>query len=164
MQGVWFDRSSEYRMRLKKEPFGKYQFARTLPVPHEPLPCWKALSVEERRRRVAELVIEIEDEAEARNRELRRRPMGAAKILRQDPHDHPGRIAKSPAPLVHASSRERFFEYRKQYSEFVLAFRTAALRLKAGVLAAIDEFPNECFLPRFPWRSVLAATPAAVAS
>ena len=157
--GVWFDRTTEYRARRRKMEFEPRDFARVIPIPHTPLPCWSDLSEEDHRARVREIVDQIEEEAKARNAALRRKPLGAAVILRQNPHDHPANFVKTPAPLVHASTRDRFLEYCRRYYEFVIAFREAADRLKAGIFEALREFPDGCFPPRPPCR--LATGPAA---
>jgi hypothetical protein len=52
--------------------------------------------------------------------------LGRAAILAQDPHDHPERPKKSPAPLVHAASKAVRLEFREAYALFVAAYREAA--------------------------------------
>lgn len=150
--GVWFDRTREYRTRKRKKKPTKYEFATRYRVTLAPLPSWGPLSEAERRARVAEMVRLIEAQAVAARAKTGRAPLGREKVLRQNPHDAPRSIARSPAPLVHASTRVLRREYWGKYLAFVTAFHAAAVRLKEGILEAVHEFPPGCFLPRFPFR------------
>ena len=114
-----------------------------------PLPCWRNLSADVVRRRVAEMVAEIDAEAAARHRRERTVPLGVAGLLRQEPHDRPRKSNWSPAPLVHAASRRARLELRAAYYEFVAAFRGAAEKLKAGCRDV--AFPAGCFPPSLPF-------------
>lgn len=69
-----------------------------------PLPCWRQLTVEEYRGRIAELVEVIVGRAAARRSETGIEPLGPIAILRQHTFSQPIKTKKSPAPLVHAAS------------------------------------------------------------
>jgi hypothetical protein len=64
---------------------------------------------------------------------------------------------KSPAPLYHAATKAAREAFWESYSAFVVAFREAAERLKAGDRAA--RFPRGSFPPGLPFVSVYSARP-----
>jgi hypothetical protein len=67
----------------------RYQYATREILTLEPLPCWKHLSEEQRRQRVAGLVEEIESTAATQREAQGIRPLGPAAILAQDPRSEP---------------------------------------------------------------------------
>jgi hypothetical protein len=108
--GVWFDRTAEYRFRLRgKEPEPR-QFATEEILTLDPLPCWKHLPAEEYRRRMADLVAEIEEEAQVAREAKGLEPLGADAVRRQPPHTRPNRTKKSPTPLFHTASKRAYLE------------------------------------------------------
>jgi hypothetical protein len=90
---------------------------------------------EERPRRVASLVAEIDAQAAARREKTGIPSMGAVAILAQDPHHRPRHTKRSPAPFCHAASKGWRQRLRDAYKEFVDDFRRAAERLKVEKLA-----------------------------
>jgi putative transposase len=149
LKGYWFDRTQEYAARHRGETFDRLEYATPEELTLDPLPCWKHLSVEERRNRVAALVAEIESKAAARREETGVRSLGPAAILAQDPRSRPAHSKKSPVPFCHAASRDWRCLLRGAYAEFVAAFRRAAERLKAGDQDA--PFPIGSFPPVLPF-------------
>jgi hypothetical protein len=149
LEGIWYDRTQEYRYRLRgKEPEPK-QFATVETLTLDPLPCWKHLPPEEYRARIAEIVAEIVAEARAAREAKGVEPLGADAIRRQQPHTRPNRTKKSPAPLFHTASRKAYLELREAYSRFVGAFRDAAEKLRAG--DRLVAFPDGSFPPAMPF-------------
>ncbi len=61
----------------------------------------------------------------------------------------PAKLKKSPAPLFHAASKASRQGPRAADGLFLVAFREAAERLKAGDRLA--RFPNGCFPPALPF-------------
>src|SRR5215210_2301900 len=59
VEGYWFNRSQEYAARQRGQDFGRLTYATPEVLTLSPLPCWKHLAEETRRRLVAELVAEI---------------------------------------------------------------------------------------------------------
>jgi hypothetical protein len=114
-----------------------------------PLPCWEHLPSEEYRERVRGLVKEVEEEAAADRERTRIPVLGPEVILTQDPHHHPKKIAKSPAPFVHAASKGARLTLYQSYSWFVGAFREAAEKLRRGDRDV--SFPSGCFPPALPF-------------
>ena len=106
LTGYWFDRTQEYAARRRGETFDRLQYATLETVTLSPLPCWAGLSPEAYRNRVAGMVAEIEEQAAAERRRTGKSPLGARAILDQDPCTRPETCKKSPAPFVHAVSRE----------------------------------------------------------
>jgi len=149
LQGFWFDRTREHAARRRGLAFERLRFATPYTVRLEPLPCWRHLSVEEYRRRIGEMVLDIESQAALR-RQLNDVPAkGRDAILAQEPHEAPKTLKKSPAPLFHAASRRIRRELYEAYRHFVAVFRDAAARLRAGERDVV--FPAASFPPAAPW-------------
>jgi hypothetical protein len=149
LKGVWFNRTLEFKARARGLDFGFRDFATTETVVLSPLPCWRHLSAAEYRARIAVIVSEIEEESRRRERETGRAPVGRARVLRQNPHEMPQRSKRSPAPAVHAVSREGRMALIGSYREFLAAYRRASEKLNGGDYAA--EFPARSFPPRLPY-------------
>ena len=75
--------------------------------------------------------------------------LGVAAILAQNPHDHPERPKKEPAPFVHAATKAARLAFREAYALFVAAYREAADKLRKGDRAAL--FPIGSFPPALPF-------------
>jgi REP element-mobilizing transposase RayT len=119
LEGLWFDRTQEYAARRRGEDFDRLQYATREVLTLDPLPCWKGLTEEQRQRRAAALVADIEAEAAARRKKNGVKPLGAAAILTQDPHRQPARSKKSPAPAFHAARQAARRGLREAYALFV---------------------------------------------
>jgi REP element-mobilizing transposase RayT len=105
LAGTWFDRTQEYAARrLRGEAPNPSKYATPETVTLSPLPCWKHLSPEAYRKRVAQMAAEIEEDAAAARKRTGVEPLGPAAILAQDPVTRPQRVKRSPAPLFHAAS------------------------------------------------------------
>jgi len=149
LEGVWHDRTQEYRYRLRGKEPQPGQFATVETLTLDPLPCWKHLPPEVYRQRMAELVAEVIKEARIAREAKGVEPLGADAIRRQPPHARPLRTKKSPAPLFHAASRRAYLQLREGYSRFVAAFREAAEKLRAG--DRLVSFPEGSFPPALPF-------------
>ena len=149
LEGWWFDRTAEYWARQRGETFGKYEHAEQKQLELEPLPCWAHLPPEVYRRRVAEIVERIEGEARDKHEREGTSPAGADAVQRVHPHYRPGKVARSPMPLVHAASKRAREEYVAAYREFAVAYREASQQLRSGDRMAI--FPEGCFPPALPF-------------
>jgi hypothetical protein len=149
LKGLWFNRTEEYAAKNRGEDFGRLKYAEEEELMLSQLPCWADLTPEQYRERIAELVEEIEAEAQA-DREARGiEPLGVEAILKQDPHTRPNQTKKSPAPAYHAATKAARQSFWEAYSTFVAAFREAADKLKAGDRTA--RFPLGSFPPALPF-------------
>src|SRR3954449_6650061 len=151
LEGLWFDRTQEYLARRRGEKFDLLQYATREVLELDPLPCWKHLTEEQRRSRVAALVEGIESETAARRKRTGAKPLGVAAILAQNPLQRPKRTKKSPAPAFHAASKAIRLELRDAYAWFVAAYRAAAEKLRGGVRDVV--FPRGSFPPALPFVS-----------
>jgi hypothetical protein len=149
LEGTWFDRTREYTARLRGEEVGARSFAEPEVLSLERLPCWKDLSVEDYRKRIEDLVQQIEAEATAKRQATGIEPMGRDAILRQSPETRPAKSKKSPAPRFHAFTKRARRELYEAYAWFVAAFREAAEKLKAGDRNV--SFPTGSFPPHLPF-------------
>jgi hypothetical protein len=159
LRGTWYDRSAEYRARVAGKDVKPAEFATTYDIKLTPLPCLFDLNEDQRQAHYRRVVREIDDAAEAANKEIGRTPMGVQAILDQDPHHRPEAPAWSPAPLVHAHDRKKRDEYRAAYRAFVINFRAGVDGLKAMAKQITDLFPDWAFPPALPFKA--AAPPAA---
>jgi hypothetical protein len=114
-----------------------------------PIPCWAHLPPDLYRKRVAALVESIEEAAALRRAESDLPVLGVKAILAMDPQHRPAKLAKSPAPLLHAFSKAARKAFYEAYSWFVALFRTAAETLKTGDRSA--PFPAGSFPPGLPF-------------
>src|SRR5215208_2724263 len=108
-------------------------------------PCWEHLPTEEYRKRVRRLVEEVEEETAADRERTGLPARGPGAILAQDPQYRPEKVAKSPAPFVHAVSKAARQALYQSYSWFVGEFRKAAEKLRRGDRDV--SFPSGCFPP-----------------
>jgi hypothetical protein len=105
LTGQWFDRTQEYAARRRGEDFERLRFATAYTVQLSPLPCWEHLPPEQQRKRIADIVEEVDAEAAAQREETGKQPVGASAVQQQVPHDRPMKSKRSPAPLFHAASK-----------------------------------------------------------
>ena len=161
MAGMWYDRAIEYETKRQAER----KEARTgKPVeridrgafmtPYElklaPLPCWRKMPAAQIRKRIAEMVDEIETKAAKLREELGTKLLGMETIRNQDPLQRPTRSKRSPKPPCHAATKAMRERFRQTYRAFVAMFQEASLKLKFGnVTAAI--FPKGSFPPSLPF-------------
>jgi putative transposase len=149
LEGLWFDRTKEYLARRRGEKFDPLKYATREVLELDPLPCWRHLTEEQRRPRVAALVEDIESEAAARRKRTGAKPLGVEAILAQNPLQRPKKTKKSPAPAFHAASKTVRRELWNAYALFVSAYRDAAEKLRAGIRDVV--FPRGSFPPALPF-------------
>ena len=149
VEGYWFDETQAYAARRRGEDFDRMRYATLETLTLSPLPCWKHLPEETRRKLVADLVAEIEAEAAARRQHTGSQVLGASAVLGQHPFARPKKSKKSPAPLFHAVSKAVRRELYESYGWFVAAFREAAEKLRDG--NRLVSFPAGSFPPALPF-------------
>jgi len=149
LKGTWFDRTQEFAARNRGESFGPRRYAYEEILELDPLPCWRHLSPEQYRSRMAGLVETITAETELRRKETGIQPLGPEAILEQHPFGQPVKTKRSFAPRAHAFSREIRKVMYRAYAEFVAAFREAAEKLRGGDRLA--RSPEGSFPPGLPF-------------
>ncbi len=149
LRGWWFDRTREFAARQSGERPGRYDYAEEETLVLDPLPCWRHLPADEVRRRVRDLVREVEDEATVERRTTGQRSQGAEAVMAMDPHHRPEKLESSPAPMFHAARKRVRHEMWEAYLWVVTEYRLAAERLALGDRLA--EFPEGTFPPRLPF-------------
>lgn len=143
LEGVWVDRTEQYRAHLKGEPIRDALFTTAERLELSPLPCWEELAAPERQTLVRALILDIRRKYE---KERAGQPvMGKAKILAQHPHDRPRWTRRSPAPRFHAVEPRIRRALEDAYRLFRRMYRQAAEDLKAGRRRL--EFPAGSFPP-----------------
>ncbi len=146
--GHWFDRTAEYYARRAGEAPDPWDFAEEEQVHLTPLPCWDQLDPAEIQAKVRMMVSEVEQETRDRFESTGSSPLGARRVLRQNPHNRPAQPKRSPAPLVHAASLEAWTRFKEAWRDFQHRYRLAADRLLRNEPAV---FPPGCFPPRGPF-------------
>jgi len=149
LKGHWFDRSREYAARSQRKNFKRLRYATEETVVISPIPCWAHLSPKLFRSRVASLMDSIAAAAAQARSQTGRSIEGVKSILTRNPQYRPAKLARSPAPLVHAATKRARKAFYDMYSWFVAAFRSAAEMLKRGDLKA--PFPSGSFPPGLPF-------------
>jgi hypothetical protein len=152
LSGTWYDRTTEHEKRRAHQDYDPADFATKYEVNLSPLPFLMDKSPEEQRAWYRQLVEDIEIETRKNLKRERKKALGADKVLRQPPHKRPNRIKRSPAPLCHCATREKWIEFKTSYKTFVAMFREASRRLRRGDRNA--EFPPNCFPPRLSFNVV----------
>ena len=149
VQGYWYDETQAYAARRRGETFDRMRFATLETLTLSPLPCWKHLPEEKRRKLVADLIAEIEAEPAVRRQCTGSQALGASAVRGQHPFDRPAKSKKSPAPLFHAASKAVRRELYEMYGWFVAVFREASEKLRAG--NRLVSFPAGSFPPALPF-------------
>lgn len=157
LRGWWFDRTREFAARRSGQRPGRYDYAEEEKLVLDPLPCWRHLPVEEVRRRVRELVREVEEEAAVERRKSGQRSQGAEAVMAMDPHHRPEKLKSSPAPTFHAVRKSVRRAMWEAYAWVVAEYRRAAESLAKG--DRLVEFPEGTFPPRLPFVSFARGHP-----
>ncbi len=147
LQGTWIDRTLEHKLRRRNREVDPRACRSTETLVLSPLPCWAGLPSDSYRRRIAELVAEVEVEGRKLSCE-QGEPLGPDRVHRQHPHQRPQRSKCSPAPLVHAACKAVRLALVDSYRIFSIAFRAAAERLRSGDRLVL--FPDRAFPPPLP--------------
>jgi putative transposase len=132
LTGHWFDRSREYAARNQRQAFDRLRYATEETVTFSPIPCWAHLPSDVYRTRIQTLVDSIIQDAALMRSSTGRPVEGVESILARDPQYRPAKLARSPAPLVHAATKAARKAFYQMYSWFVAAFRSAAEKLRQG--------------------------------
>jgi hypothetical protein len=111
-----------------------------------PLPGWEGMTVHQRRTRFRRLVKEAEETA-AREREVEgRKVAGVSSLRRLDARARPVDPKKSGRqPLCHASEPAVRRAYKREWREFLRAYRAASIAYRSGDFEI--EFPDGSFRP-----------------
>ena len=148
--GHWYDRTRQHIARQRGEKdIDEEQFASEERLVFSPLPCWAHLPEAEWRRRVAELVEEIEQEGAQERERTGATSMGVESILSADSHYRPKKVEKSPKPRFHARHPAVWKRLWEAWREITATFREASARLLAGERDVV--FPEGTFPPHQPF-------------
>lgn len=147
IEGTWVDRTLEHRLRRRPETFDPCACESRETVLLSQLPCWRHLSPEHHRSRVADLVRLVEEEGRRLTKETGP-PFGRERVLAQHPHERPRRSKREPAPFVHAATKGIRQALVDAYRAFLAAYRHAADLLKRG--DRLVRFPERAFPPPLP--------------
>ena len=151
LHGMWHERTAENAVRRSgraDEPIRDRDFHTVEAIELSLPPFLEGESAPEAAEFFRKLVRSIEREWRERRREAGKSVLGKAQIERQDPHDHPGRIKRSRAPIAHAVDPDVYRRMKERYRAFVSRYRLASERLRAGLEA---RFPEGCFPPAGPF-------------
>jgi REP element-mobilizing transposase RayT len=139
LEGIWIDRTEQFRARERGEPDPDERFTSRLRLELSPLPCWDELKPAERQSRTRAIVREIEAEMESVE------VLGRQRICQQDPHHQPtSNPTHTPAPRFHALAPHVRHALENAYQLFRRAYRQAFEDWRAEEKS---EFPAGCFTP-----------------
>lgn len=156
LQGVWFDRTGEWKARHRDEPFHPPQYTTREVLALSPLPCWADYSTISQRKLVSELLEAICLELQSRKTSKSEYSKRISGVLSRHPHDRPRQLKITPAPLFHCATRNASDELRRAYRWFVMAYKEAADRVRSGHQSV--SFPPGSFPSRLPFVPDLLAT------
>jgi hypothetical protein len=142
-------RSQEYAARNQGQEFERLRYATEETVEFSPIPCWAHLPPEVYRARIKSLVDSVIADAALERSRTGRPVEGVESILTRDPQHRPAKLARSPAPLVHAATKAARKAFYEMYAWFVATFRSAAEKLKQEDREA--RFPAGSFPPGLPF-------------
>ena len=149
VEGTWYDRTREYVLRRQRKDFSLTDYTTRETVRLTPLPCWKHLSPENYRQRIADLIEAITEEAQVARARSGSQPFGPEAIRQQTPGTRPEKLKKSPAPRFHAFRKKARQSLYEAFALFVAAFREASERLRKGEMNV--RFPIGSFPPGQPF-------------
>ena len=111
-----------------------------------PLPSWEKLTVQQRRTRFRHLVREAEVLAAQEREAEGRTVIGVPALRRLDPRDRPRNPKRSGRqPLCHAADPATRRLYKRDWREFLKAYRAASIAYRGGDLGV--AFPDGSFRP-----------------
>ncbi len=130
LEGIWTDRTGQYRARLHGEPTEDSRFSTPERLELAPLPCWEELPEAKRQALVRRLIRSVcaHYEVERQGASV----LGRQKILAQHPHDRPKWKRQSPAPRFHAVAPRVRAALEEGYRLFRLIHRQVTEDLRAG--------------------------------
>lgn len=137
IQGIWIDRSAQYKAWERKQPNPDAKFTTVHALELSPIPCWEDLEPHQYQANIRAMVREIEGEMKGVE------VLGRQAICSRDPLTRPmSKLSRSPAPRFHAVEPQVRRALEWSYQLFVIAYRQASEALRAGKTA---EFPPGCF-------------------
>jgi hypothetical protein len=148
-EGTWYDRTREYVLRRQKKALSETDYTTRETVRLTPLPCWKHLSPEAYRKRIADLIEAITEEAQIARSRSGAQPLGPEAICQQTPGTRPEKLKKSAAPRFHAFRKTARRMLYEAFATFVAAFREASEKLRKGETNV--RFPVGSFPPSRPF-------------
>jgi hypothetical protein len=111
-----------------------------------PLPGWLSMTAHQRRSRFRHLVREAERIAAEGRAVEGRSVVGMPALRRLDPRDRPRDPKKSgPQPLCHAADPAIRRQFKREWREFLKAYRAASIAFRHGCFGV--EFPDGSFRP-----------------
>ncbi|MCG8462477.1 MAG: hypothetical protein MI919_39840 [Holophagales bacterium] len=149
LHGVWIDRTAWHAQQSCSEKASEADVTELEELRLTPLPALAHLEAEERRREIARIVTQIEEETLAMHRREDTAPKGASAVCRQKPHEIPRDVKRSTAPRFHAATGAARRALLEGLRQFVAAYRSAAARVAAGEVGV--RFPENCYPPCLPF-------------
>lgn len=110
-----------------------------------PLPCLAHRPFGERTALYRRLINEVEHDAEEAHRRDGTTVLGVQRVLAMEPGHQPDKVAHSPMPLVHATTKATRNAWCAVYEAFVEAYRRAVDALRNH--RDDCRFPDGCILP-----------------
>ena len=148
LEGTWYQRDKMRRLFLRKHPPDKKQYTRKYTVQFSKLPGKEDLSEKDYVAFVQGLVTHIEREALNLRKQDGKPCLGPTKVQAVTPHHRPQKLAKSPAPRCHASTKAIRMLFVAAWKLLVQWFKDSSEALKNFDLNV--TFPDGSFPSPFP--------------
>ncbi len=122
----WARRWRKGQLKAGGEDMWSDALAEEVRLTLSPLPSWRGLTGEQRRRKVEGLISDIVNEGKARFKAV----VGVKKVTSQDPKYQPEKKKKTPRPLCHASTKQARVEFREKLRSWMAAYSEASKRFR----------------------------------
>ena len=140
--GRWSNQTKASRIRATGREPEPFEVERTYPIVLAPLPAWAALSVDERRAKVKEMVTDIERDARLQHPI----PLGPHAVRAQDPFAAAAPPKRARMPAAHASTLANYLRFVAARRALLEAYRSTTRELERR---SDNLLPAPGFLPAF---------------
>lgn len=149
LKGLWIDRTKEFASKQRVNSCDPSNHVNEEEVVLTPLPACQHLTLEDYCCRVAELVVDIEEEARRLRQRTGTTPMGARTVMKMRPRHQPKTLESSPKPRFHAVRKRVRAEMEARFRDWMEAYGEASREWRNGNLEV--EFPPCSFRPPSRW-------------
>ena len=137
LQGVWINRTALHlNPHLKEHQVTEHLLLKLVRLPH-----LAELSEQKHRELMKSLTTQMLESLDISDKKF----LGQKRVLNQNPTDVPSKTSRSPAPLCHTSSELLRSQFRRQFNDFVDAYKQAYEKLAKGLFKL--EFPKGSIPP-----------------
>ena len=170
LKGKWVRRTELYdhertasrrRRKITRRKLSRLEYNKCvdiLTLELSAIPCWADLSKHQYAKRVRALI----DELLIENADVRKRVRKDYRKRLTNPDlfcFRPKSTKKGVQPLVHSFSYAAWIEHIKNWEAWRTRYAKASARLRQGIAEALNEFPEQAFIPSGIWLQLTTGLP-----